>query len=138
YYDLLPSVVAELDPTRPYWPGTPYSGAPDLPPNDPARGTIHIWDVWNTRDYTHYASYRPRFVAEFGFQGPPTYATLRRAVSDDPLTPTSPGVLHHQKADDGHGKLMRGLEGHFRTPRTFDDWHYLTQLNQARAIAFGV
>src|SRR5690606_30653646 len=86
----------------------------------------------------HYASYRPRFVAEFGFQGPPTYATLRRAVSDDPLTPTSPGVLHHHKADDGHGKLMRGLEGHFRTPRTFGDWPYLTQLNQARAIAFGV
>src|SRR5690606_19253099 len=71
-------------------------------------------------------------------QGPPAYATLRRAVSDDPLTPTSPGVLHHQKADDGNGKLMRGLEAHFRLPDTFDDWHYLTQLNQARAIAFGV
>lgn len=138
YYTLLPSIVAELDPTRPYWPGSPYSGEPDLPPNDPTRGTIHIWDVWNRKDWTHYATYRPRFVAEFGFQGPPAYATLRRAVSDDPLTPTSPGVLHHQKADDGNGKLMRGLEAHFRLPDTFDDWHYLTQLNQARAIAFGV
>ena len=28
YYDLLPRVVAELDPTRPYWPGSPYSGSP--------------------------------------------------------------------------------------------------------------
>ena len=41
----------------------------------------------------------PRFVAEFGFQGPPAYATLRGAVSDEPLAPDSPGMLHHQKAD---------------------------------------
>ncbi|TMR23307.1 glycoside hydrolase family 2 protein [Nonomuraea turkmeniaca] len=134
YYDLLPGIVAELDPTRPYWPGSPYSGAPELPPNDPARGTIHIWDVWNREDYTRYAAYRPRFVAEFGFQGPPAYATLRRASSDEPLTPGSV----HQKAIDGQAKLLRGLGEHLPQPETFDDWHYLTQVNQARAVTFGV
>ncbi len=72
YYDLLPRLLAELDPTRPYWPGSPYSGSPALAPNDPAHGTIHIWDVWNREDFTRYASYTPRFVAEFGFQGPRT------------------------------------------------------------------
>ncbi|GGO29595.1 beta-mannosidase [Microbispora rosea subsp. aerata] len=138
YYDLLPRIVAELDPTRPYWPGSPYSGAPDLPPNDPSRGTVHVWTVWNTHDYTHYATYTPRFVAEFGFQGPPTYATLRAAVSDDPLTPDSPGVAHHQKAIDGGLKLLRGLGEHLPRPDGFDDWHYYTQVNQARAMAFGI
>ncbi|GAA3151944.1 glycoside hydrolase family 2 protein [Planomonospora alba] len=137
YYDLLPAVVAELDPTRPYWPGSPYSGAPDLPPNDPARGTVHIWDVWNREDYGRYAAYTPRFVAEFGFQGPPAYATLRRAVSGE-LAADAPLVLHHQKAIDGAAKLLRGLGGHLPQPEGFDDWHYLTQLNQARAMAFGV
>ncbi|HEX4811654.1 MAG TPA: glycoside hydrolase family 2 protein [Nonomuraea sp.] len=134
YHDLLPGIVAELDPARPYWPGSPYSGAPGRPPNDPARGTVHIWDVWNREDYTRYAAYRPRFVAEFGFQGPPAYATLRRASSDDPLTPAS----SHQKAVDGAAKLLRGLGEHLPRPETFDDWHYLTQLNQARAVTFGV
>ncbi|UBU10733.1 glycoside hydrolase family 2 protein [Nonomuraea gerenzanensis] len=134
YHDLLPSIVAELDPTRPYWPGSPYSGAPGLPPNDPARGTVHIWDVWNREDYLRYAAYRPRFVAEFGFQGPPAYATLRRASSDEPLTPAS----SHQKAIDGQAKLLRGLGDHLPAPETFDDWHYLTQLNQARAMTFGI
>jgi beta-mannosidase len=138
YLELLPSVVAELDPTRPYWPGSPYSGSGELHPNDPAHGTTHVWDVWNTRDYTHYRTYRPRFVAEFGFQGPPAYATLRRAVRDDPLAPDSPGMAHHQKAEDGNGKLLRGLAGHLPVPGTFDDWHYATQLNQARAVRFGV
>ena len=137
YYDLLPRLVAELDPTRPYWPGTPYSGRPDLPPNDPAEGTIHIWDVWNREDYTRYGAYRPRFVAEFGFQGPPSHATLRRSVSGE-LHQDAPLVLHHQKADDGNAKLLRGLGNHLPLPGGYDDWHYLTQLNQARAITYGI
>jgi beta-mannosidase len=77
-------------------------------------------------------------VAEFGFQGPPAYATLRRAVSDEPLAPDSPGVAHHQKAAGGAAKLLRGLAGHLPVPSTFDDWHWATQLNQARAVRFGI
>ncbi|MFY1655220.1 glycoside hydrolase family 2 protein [Solwaraspora sp. WMMB762] len=138
YLDVLPGIVAELDPTRPYWPGSPYSGRDDLHPNDPAHGTMHIWDVWNTDDYLKYRQYVPRFLAEFGYQGPPAYATLRRAISDDPLASDSPGMAHHQKAADGDLKLRRGLDAHLPAPRDFDDWHYLTQLNQARAIAVGV
>lgn len=138
YLGVLPAIVAELDPTRPYWPGSPYSGRDDLHPNDPAHGSMHIWDVWNERDYVHYRDYRPRFVAEFGYQGPPVYATLRRAISDDPLAHDSPGMLHHQKAIDGDVKLQRGLDAHLPPPRDFDDWHYLTQVNQARAVTLGL
>ncbi|MGK5678864.1 glycosyl hydrolase 2 galactose-binding domain-containing protein [Actinoplanes sp. URMC 104] len=138
YYELLPRIVGELDPSRPYWPGSPYSGSPDRHPNDPAYGTTHIWDVWNTDDYTKYAAYRPRFVAEFGFQAPPTFATLRRAISDEVLAADSPGMAHHQKAVGGDRKLARGLANHLPEPAGFDDWHYLTQLNQARALAFGI
>jgi beta-mannosidase len=138
YHDLLPSVVSRLDPTVPYWPGSPYAGRPETHPNDPAHGTTHIWDVWNTDDYTRYRAYRPRFAAEFGYQAPPAFATLRRAVSDAELAPDSPGMRHHQKAADGDAKLRRGLDAHLPDPRDFADWHYLTQVNQARAIALGV
>ncbi|MEV4478878.1 glycoside hydrolase family 2 protein [Micromonospora coxensis] len=138
YLELLPRIVGELDPTRPYWPGSPWSGSDDVHPNDPAHGTTHIWDVWNTDDYTKYREYVPRFVAEFGYQAPPAYATLRRALSDEPLAHDSPGMAHHQKAADGDAKLQRGLDAHLPAPADFDDWHYLTQLNQARAIQLGV
>src|SRR5690606_37934527 len=130
YFDLLPRVLAELDPTRPYWPGSPYSGSRDLHPNDPAHGSMHIWDVWNSDDYLKYREYTPRFVAEFGYQGPPTYATVRQSIRDEPLAPDSPGMAHHQKAIDGDRKLQRGLEAHLPAPRDFDDWHFLTQVNQ--------
>jgi beta-mannosidase len=142
YLDLLPRVVAELDPTRPYWPGSPYSG-PDRHPNDSAHGPMHIWDVWNERDYGAYREYRPRFVAEFGFQGPPAHATLRDAVGTVDLRPQSPALRHRQRAEDGMGKLARGLAPHFGEVRSsgdgaHDDWHYLTQINQARAISLGI
>ncbi|WP_117209057.1 glycoside hydrolase family 2 protein [Allorhizocola rhizosphaerae] len=134
YHDLLPRLVGELDPSRPYWPGSPYSGDPSLDVKDPSLGTVHIWTVWVTHDYTHYATYTPRFVAEFGFQGPPTWATLRDSVTAPELTPDS----SHQKAIDGQAKLLSGLQGHLPRPSTFDDWHYYTQLNQARAVSFGI
>ncbi|MBM9509512.1 glycoside hydrolase family 2 protein [Actinacidiphila acididurans] len=138
YLGLLPRIVAETDPTRPYWAGSPWSGSWRHHPNDPAHGTAHSWDVWNRLDYTAYLDSVPRFVAEFGWQAPPAYATVRRAIADDPLTPDSPGMLHHQKAGDGNGKLARGLAHHFPVPADFDTWHYLTQVNQARAIATGI
>ncbi|MFD1829391.1 glycoside hydrolase family 2 protein [Streptomyces desertarenae] len=141
YTELLPSVVAELDPTRfysansPYNPGMPVDGTH---PNDQDHGTRHEWEVWNRVDYTHYRDHVPRFCSEFGFQGPPTWATLTRWIHDEPLTPTSPAFLLHQKAEEGNDKLDRGMAPHLPAPRSFEDWHWATQLNQARAVAFGI
>jgi beta-mannosidase len=138
YFDLLPRVVGELDPGRPYWPGSPYSGSMAVAPNAAAHGCVHLWDVWNRLDHTRYRDRTPRFVAEFGWQAPPTWATLRAAITDEPLTPESPGMAHHQKAEDGNGKLARGLAHHFDVPTDVDDWLWATQLNQARAVRNGV
>jgi beta-mannosidase len=99
---------------------------------------MHIWDVWNQVDYDVYRSYQPRFVSEFGWQGPPAWSTLRRAMSDDPLTPESPGMLAHQKAHDGHTKLTHGLVRHLSVPDDMDSWHWAMSLNQARAVQTGV
>jgi beta-mannosidase len=142
YTELLPSIVAELDPTRFYADGSPYSPGSStsglVHPNDPNHGTRHEWDVWNRIDYTAYRDNVPRFCSEFGFQGPPTWTTLTDWVHDAPLSATSPAFLLHQKAADGNGKLDRGLAPHLPIPTTFEDWHWATQLNQARAVAFGI
>ena len=138
YQDVFPSIVAELDPSRPYSPGSPFSPSADLHPNNPAHGTMHIWDVWNEKDYGHYRSYTPRFVSEFGWEGPPTWSTLTGAIHDDPLGPESPGVVAHQKAANGVVKLAKGLHGHFAEPANTDDWHWAASLNQARALTTGI
>ncbi|MFJ5881440.1 glycoside hydrolase family 2 protein [Kitasatospora cineracea] len=141
YLGLLPRIVAELDPTRPYSAGSPWSGSWDHHPNDTDHGTHHSWEVWNRQDFAEYRASVPRFVSEFGWQAPPAYATLRRALPNEELAADSPGMLHHQKAEDGNGKLNRGVARHFELPTgagDFDRWHYLTQLIQARAIATGI
>lgn len=141
YFDLFPRIVAELDPTRFYADGSPYTpghALDDVHPNHEDHGTKHEWVVWNRTDYRAYRDTVPRFCSEFGFQGPPTWATLTDWVHDEPMTPTSPAFLLHQKAEDGNGKLDRGFSAHLPTPQSFDDWHWVTQLNQARAIQFGI
>ncbi len=138
YLDLLPRLLAELDPTRPYWPGSPWSGSLDVHPNDDRHGVSHVWDVWNEKDYLAYRDHTPRFAAEFGYQAPPAWATVRRSVSDPEPDVTSPVFQHHQKATGGHAKLQHGLARHFGVPTDFDDWHFLTQVNQARAVRTGI
>ncbi|MCT9621080.1 MULTISPECIES: glycoside hydrolase family 2 protein [unclassified Curtobacterium] len=140
YLDLLPTIVDAVDPSRFYTVASPWSGSESLPANDVDHETHHSWDVWNRLPDTAYRDSVPRFVSEFGWQAPPAWRTLRDAVRDSPLAVDSPGVVHHQKAADGMGKLARGLAPRFGSvaPAEFDRWHYLTQLQQARAIATGV
>lgn len=137
--DLFRSVVAELDPTRPYTDNSPFTpGHPELHPNAPDHGSHHQWEVWNRVDYRAYRSEIPRFCSEFGFQGPPTWRTLTDWVHTGEDPKTDPVFLIHQKADDGNGKLDRGLAGHLGVPVNFEDWHWATQLNQARAVEHAV
>lgn len=138
YDDLFPSLVTSLAPHVPYTPGSPFSPDPDARQNDPNTCTTHIWDVWNEKDHSHYRDTRPRFVAEFGWQGPPTWSTLTSSITDDPLTPESPGMIVHQKAVKGNDKLTDGLVAHFALPRDMEDWHWAMSLNQAIAVRTGI
>jgi beta-mannosidase len=140
YHDqLFPALVSELDPGRAYTPASPFSpGHPELSPNDPQHGSMHSWELWNRVDYPHYRDTKPRFVSEFGWQGPPTWSTMRAAISDEPLTPESPGMIVHQKAVDGNVKLTDGLVRHLPLPNEIDDWHWAMGLNQALAVGVGI
>ncbi len=138
YLDLLPRLVAELDPSRPYWPGSPYSGSMDLHPLEDGHGNKHVWDAWNTTDYAVYRNHSPRFVSEFGHQAPPTWSTICRAIPEDQRRPDSDAMLAHQKAHGGNDRLHERLSEHFEIPADFDDWLYLMQVNQARAMQTGV
>lgn len=138
YTELLPALVAKLDPVTPYLPASPWSGDLDTAPNTDARGVSHLWDVWNERDYLDYRTHRPGFVAEMGWCGPPTWATLRRAVPEGPLGPDNPVLRHHQRAVNGMHKLERGLREHFPAVSRDDDWLFLLQITQARALQVGL
>jgi beta-mannosidase len=138
YLELLPRLLAELDPDRPFQPSSPWSGDMAIHPNDDRHGTSHLWDVWNQLDYEAYRTHRPRFVPEFGYQGPPSHATLREALGPDGMRLDSPALAAHQKAMGGAAKLQRGLDRRFPGIERVDDWQFLAQLEQARALWVGI
>lgn len=160
YSKIIPQTLARLDPTRVYLPSSPMALSDQTDANGDSNGTMHIWDVWNQKDYRHYADYSPRFADEFGYQAPPAWSTLTRVVHDKPLRLQSPQMLAHQKASNGQIKLARGMRGHLTPGHTDDvatnpdgfhsfvlpsdtwknpqDWHWATQLQQAQAVAFGI
>ena len=139
YYEDFPALLAELDPTRPYHAGSPSSPLTSgAHPNDDRYGTRHEWESWNRQDYTHHDNFVPRFCSEFGWQAPPAWSTLVATIPPGELRKDSPAFLLHQKAEDGNGKLDRGLAHHMAVPDDFAAWHWATQLNQARATAYAV
>ncbi|PJJ55537.1 glycoside hydrolase family 2 protein [Compostimonas suwonensis] len=138
YTELLPGIVAELDPSRPYVPNSPWGGSLDIDPNNPDAGPTHLWDEWNEIDYAGYRRHDPVFVSEMGWCGAPAWSTLRRAVPEGDLMPDNPQLVHHMRAINGMHNLARGLQPHFPVPRTPQTWHFATQLVQARAVSSGV
>jgi beta-mannosidase len=126
YLNLLPKIVKEVDPSRPYWAASPWSGDADVDngihPNDPNHGNMHVWAPWFKEDYTSYRNNSPRFCSEFGFQAPANYATIVRALGSDipVLDFGSIEMRHRQKSgnvhDDGDLRNLRRLALHFKLP----------------------
>jgi len=138
WLDRFPRVINELDPTRAYWANSPFSGSIDITPNDETRGNCHLWDVWNGHgEYENYLKHRSRFASEFGFQGPPTWPTLDGSIAVHDRRWDSPGMHNHNKQEGGQQRADTLIDAYFSKPDNFDDWLYLAQLNQARALTLG-
>ena len=138
YRETIPSVVAKLDGTRPYIPGSPFStNHPDV--RNFTSGTNHIWDVWNELGYERYEQYTPSFAAEFGFNGPGSWSMLTQAIGKDSLDSRDIDVAIHQKAFDGMRKVAEGLSREFAKPPVEGvAWYFAASLDQARAVEIGL
>ncbi len=137
YEEVLPQVCAELDPTRPYWPGSAYGGAN---PNDGTQGDRHVWDVWHgpMSPYQKYPKYGSRFVSEFGMQALPDRAMVEKFATPAERYPESRTLEHHNKAEGGVRRLAVYLSDNLRLPSDLDSYIYGTQLVQAEALAAGI
>jgi beta-mannosidase len=151
YNTLMPQVVAALDPSTPYWPGSP-AGGPHA--NSMRAGDVHDWTVWHgvppvpddrpvgTFDrsdvaYTRYAEDMGRFVSEFGIQASPAMETLKRAVPADQLHLHSPGMEARIK-DTPKDKVNALLGLVTGLPRDLQQYVDFTQIAQGEGLKFGI
>ncbi len=137
YEQLLPSVCAELDPTRPYWPGSPYGGSSS---GDPTIGDRHTWEVWHgpVAPYQNYDQYWGRFVSEFGLEAAPALSTIYSFTTPEERYAQSHTFEHHNKSTDGTRRLAIYLNDNIRYPATLEEYVYGTQFLQAEAMAHAI
>jgi beta-mannosidase len=148
YEQILPSLCLELDPGRPYWPGSPWTPATpgtgqQRPSHDHTAGDRHSWEVWHKQmlPYQRYGELSARFVSEFGLQSHPSRALLAATIEPAELFPGSRTLDWHNKASspvgaDGHRRLAVYLADNLRLASggTLDDAVYATQFVQAEAM----
>ncbi len=136
YERLLPDICAQLDPTRPYWPGSPYSGADA---NTVWRGDTHVWDIWQKSiPYQDYPKITARFVSEFGMESFPELATIESFASPEERYPQSRTLDHHNKSEGGQRLLSGYIFDNIRMPSDLADYIYATQFIQAEAMGVGI
>ena len=134
-------IARELDPSRPWWPSSPSAGAGDYTDNwhDDSKGDMHYWSVWHEgKNFEAYYEVVPRFCSEFGFQSFPSLETVRRYAPEDQWNVTSPVMEHHQRNPRGNTIIVETMTRYFRLPESFENFLYLSQVQQALAMKCAV
>ncbi len=144
FEQVLPSIVAELDPTRSYWPSSPSNGGGDRPrgplaSNDPNVGDSHFWKVWHMgAPFSEYRKFDSRFMSEFGFESFPHMRTIATFCPPEQYTFNSSVMANHQKNRAGNEKIMSYMKRQFDIPTDFRKQVILSQITQSEAMRYGV
>jgi beta-mannosidase len=140
YEEVLPQVCAEVDPTRPYWPGSPYGGG-GKNSNSALVGDRHTWEVWHQdmAPYQDYPKYQGRFVSEYGLQSYPELSTITSFTSTPfELHPQSRIIEAHNKGGGGSRRLAAYVNDVLRATDDLESYIYATQFVQAEAVVAGM
>ncbi|MFT4743746.1 MAG: beta-mannosidase, partial [Yoonia sp.] len=107
--------------------------------HDDGSGDMHFWSVWHEgRDFDHYRDVSPRFCSEFGFQSYPSMNAIRKFAGPDDMNIAAPVLESHQKNAGGNARIAETMFRYFRWPKHFDDFVYLSQVQQGEAIKTAV
>ena len=149
WLEMLPRVCAEVDPSRPYWPNSPWSGFDEVggvggwrDVLDADHGNRHTWEHvaplsravdmrplhWSG-DQCHQNGFRtpnasgvPRFCSEFGQQSPSCVETLRAQIPlVAQLSRVVSGAAPHWSGDQCHRELARRQRGPGGDKRWYED-----------------
>lgn len=147
--EILPRVLAQHDPTRPYIPSSPW-----LTDDMAARGALDEspeQHLWGPRDYykgPYYQGHRARFASEMGYHGCPSVESLKKFLSPHKVWPwqhNDEWLLHASepsaKESGPYGyrvalmaKQMAEVFG--SVPENIEDFVWASQFVQAEAFKF--
>lgn len=136
YGEILPSLVAALDPLRNYLRSSPTGGEH---PNSNSFGDQHFWEVWHGRgDWTYYAESNARFCSEFGFASAASLHAWNSVIALEHAPLESPAFHWHDKTLKPWSRFQEMVEYHYPKSVSSGDWIYYSQLNQRDAMQFAL
>lgn len=98
FHITLPQLMQREDPTRIYWPSSPYSRN-HQDPNSDSTGDQHPWSLgFFDTDYRGYRKMTCRFPNEGGVLGPPSLPTLLACLPKNQQKIGSPAWNHHDNS----------------------------------------
>jgi beta-mannosidase len=143
YHHLMPVIIKEEDPTRFYWPSSPYSENFEFP-NSPLTGDQHPWGVSLGKDTTSFWAYRDyvdRFPNEGGVLGASSPASLRQFLpSGEQFVRSFSWDLHDNLMNfrnENKGVTYKCIEdwlGKDYTKMSFDDYIFASALLQSEGL----
>ena len=138
---VLGATVDEFDTEHSFWPSSPCGGRGDYSDcwHVDNRGDMHYWEVWHGSKPFE-ASYEkvPRFCSEFGFQSFPSMDTIKTYAPESEWNVTAPSMEHHQRNPGGNTRVLSTMSMYFRIPPKFEDFVYMSQVQQGIAIKTAV
>jgi len=140
YNQMLPEVCTQLDPRRPYWPGSPAGGED---PNDELTGDCHWWhqffmsaDMSRRIRHEVFDECRSRFVSEYGAIGPPHLDSMREYLEPEEMRP---GTLAWRLHTNLHEKdtMAAAIRHHYAEPDGLSLPEYIRYGQMFQALAHG-
>ncbi|MGN8151577.1 beta-mannosidase [Agrobacterium sp. 22094] len=128
-------------PSSIWWPSSPASGYLDYGDawHADGSGDMHYWSVWHeNKSFDDYRTVRPRFCSEFGFQSYTSMPIIRTYADNKDMNIASPVIELHQKNAGGNERIAGTMFRYFRFPKDFENFVYVSQVQQALAIKTAV
>ncbi|MGK9476271.1 beta-mannosidase [Melioribacter sp. OK-6-Me] len=133
YNKIIPDLLKKIDPDRFYWESSPFGYEDD--PNSEISGNRHQWEIWSSwKDYEEVVHDKSLFVTEFGFQSAANKFTIEKYIPKHERKINSETFEFHNKQIEGPERIIRFLSAHLPLSTKWEDYFYLTQLNQAIAL----
>jgi len=102
FHEMLPKVCKELDPSRPYWPSSPYSMEGE-DPNSAFIGDRHSWD----NGYRNFYNDKAKFASEYGVMSAPALKSIEEYLPGEKIELNSELWRYHCSFTDANHKLMK-------------------------------
>jgi beta-mannosidase len=135
FHDILPNTVKAFDAKTPYVSSSPMLGWGKK--ESLLRGDSHYWGVWwGLEPFEVYEKKVGRFMSEYGFQGMPSYFTLKKY--GDSLDLNSSYIKAHQKHPTGYQTINTYMERDYKVPTDFFKYVYTSQLLQRDGMQIAI